>query len=171
MKSDVNFRNEVERTLHTLDSKELTALLKMGGIDFKTASTMTKKEMTVAISSIIFGIAGVILLSSVLDSGVDDLTEAFPGMGKSTAGFFILSFFSSLPELMGTQKLFGKLDFSGGMQNIADSNALNLILAKMAMTMAYFRYQEKPSEIPNQLNSEGNASEEIDQAGTEAVQD
>lgn len=161
MKADVNFRNEVERTLHTLDSDELTSLLKMAGIDFKTASTMTKKEIVTSVGSIIFGIAGIILLSGVLDSGVEDLTEAFPGMGKSTAGFFILSFFSSLPELMGTQKLFSKLDFSGGMQNIADSNALNLMLAKMAMAMAYFRYQEDPNEIP--LNPDS-STENVEEA-------
>ena len=147
MKSDQNYRNEIERNLHNLDSKELTALLKFAGIDFKTASTMTKKEIVTSVSAIILGIGGIIMLSGLLDSGVNDITEAFPEMGKSTAGFFILSFFSSLPELMGTQKLFSRLDFSGGMQNIADSNALNLMLAKMAMAMAYFRHQENPSEI------------------------
>jgi hypothetical protein len=98
------------------------------------------------VSAIIMGIGGINMLSGLLDSVVNNITEAFPKMSKSTAVFFILSFFSSLPELMGTQKFFLRLDFSGGMQSIADPNSLNLMIAKMAMAMAYFRYQEKPPE-------------------------
>ncbi len=152
MKNDENFRNEVERMMHTLDSEELTALLKMAGIDFETASTMTKPEMTKSIVTIMAGITGVIAMASVLDSGVEDLSESFPQMGKSAAGFFILSFFSSLPELMGTQKLFSQLNFQGGMQNIADSNALNIGLAELSMGMAYFNHAS-PLEVKDEKGS------------------
>jgi hypothetical protein len=148
MRKSKSVQKEVARVVHQLNDKEVSMLLEMGGVSLERAATMTKEQKLKAITMVVTGMAAVGALSILLDSGVEDMAESFPGMGKTSAGFFVMSFFSSLPELMGTMKFFqgagasgqaGTDNFKSGAQNISDSNALNLGIAKMAMGIAYMR--------------------------------
>lgn len=139
MANSENFKAEVEGMLHTLKDSELETLFRIAGVTATEGATMSRSEKLKAVTWIIAGMSAVLAMSVVLDSGVEDMAEAWPDLGKTWLGFFVMSFFSSLPELMGTQKLLSVGNTQGGAQNISDSNALNLIIAKISMGAAYFR--------------------------------
>lgn len=82
------------------------------------------------------GTLAVLATAPLLDRGVVDISFAIEGLGKSSAGFFIMSYISSLPELLTTTKLFQSSLDRGATKNIADSNALNILLALLAMATA-----------------------------------
>lgn len=143
LKSDKNFKKVFVESLEKLDSEEFTQLLILSGVNLN--KSMTSNEKIKSVFKLIIGISSVIIASALLDDGVHNLTQAYPDMGRSNAGFFILSFFSSLPELMGTHKFFSGINFKSGMQNISDSNALNMVIAHTGMMMAFLRFNANES--------------------------
>jgi len=134
------FRLEIERAMHFIDNKDLYVFLKMGGLTDDAVKKLSKKEKIKIVSGIVAGFAAIIGFSVLLDDGVSDLSEAIPGMDKSAGGFFILSFFSSLGEFLVTKKFFSVGNYNAGAENIAYSNAINMMLAKMALATSFFKH-------------------------------
>ncbi|MBT5338168.1 hypothetical protein HOL46_02825, partial [Candidatus Falkowbacteria bacterium] len=78
-------------------------------------------------------------LSVLLDKGVTDMAKSTELLGKGAAGFFIMSFFSSIGEYLATKKFFERGEDKDAMKNIADSNAINVGLAKGAVASSAVR--------------------------------
>ncbi len=135
-----SFQLEIERAMHTLDDEDFHFLMKLGGISPDSLKKRSASEKVKVFGSMIAGAAAICAFSMLLDDGVVDMTEAIPGMGKSEAGFFIVSFFSSLGEFLTTKKFFETGQFAAGAENIAFSNSINLALAKMALATSYFKH-------------------------------
>ena len=124
-----------------IDDKDLHVFLKMGNLPDDAIKKLSRAEKIDIVKGITIGFAAIIGFSVLLDMGVSDLTEAIPGVWiNPRGGFFILSFFSSLGEFLTSKKLFSARDYSGGAQNITYSNAINLMLAKMAMATSFFKH-------------------------------
>ena len=133
------FRNEVNRALGTMGGEEIAHLMRLAGVETEVGNQISKREAIKSITKLLAGIAGVVMLSAIIDSGVSDLPEAIPELDKSTAGFVIMAFFSSIGELMTTTKFFQAAQMQSGTQNISDSNAINLLLGKLAIASSFFK--------------------------------
>jgi predicted component of type VI protein secretion system len=97
-------------------------------------STLAARQRKVKnVTKIVAGMTAVVGLSAVLDSGVTDMADALPWLGKGAAGFFIMSFFSSIGEYLTTSKYFKRGQDEDAIKNIADSNAINAALAPAAI--------------------------------------
>lgn len=137
---DPEYQNQLAQMIESMPKAELGDLLtalKLTPEDIR-AYGEGKEGITQAIVWITAGASAIVLSSLLLDSGVSDLPEAIEGMEKSFAGFVLMAFFSSIGELLATKKLFLDGNPGGAAQNIADSNALNIMIAQMAMASSYF---------------------------------
>jgi len=132
---DPQFKEKVEEFLQKADIKDLKALLQIAGLKLEKKKDIDKKK----ILKIIAGVASVAAISSLLDRGVTDISYALPYLSKGAAGFFFMSFFSSLGEFITTKKFFQRGRDKEAVKNISDSNALNIGLAKAAMLTSLFR--------------------------------
>ena len=98
---------------------------------------MTAKEKRKTLVSIVASIAAVMILSVILDDGISRIPDALPFMDKSAAGFFLMSLLSSFPEYLVTAKFFSSGQVTEGVSNIAHSNAINIMLANLAMGASF----------------------------------
>jgi Ca2+/Na+ antiporter len=136
--SSESFRLEIEKAMGEIDNEDFYMLMKYGGIDPDTAAKMPKFELVKAWTGVAAGIAAIVGLSILLDDGVNDLIEATPNLGKSEVGFYIVSALTSIGDVMVAKKFIQMGNITGGVQNIAFSNALNLALAKLALSSSFF---------------------------------
>ncbi|NQT50272.1 hypothetical protein HQ571_06280 [Candidatus Kuenenbacteria bacterium] len=146
-----NLRAEIKSMLAGFSEKmqgselleqELTkALSSPGGEIIPELIQMTseKRKKIKHVRTIVGGMASIMGLSVLLDKGVTDMAESTKFLGKGAAGFFIMSFFSSIGEYLTTKKFFERGEDKDAIKNIADSNAINVGLAKGAVASSAIR--------------------------------
>ncbi|MCB0355089.1 MAG: hypothetical protein KDD64_16265, partial [Bdellovibrionales bacterium] len=82
---------------------------------------------------------GVLLACSIaLDAGVEQLGTGLQ-LGKGTASLVLMSLFSSAPECLTSMKFFMENRDRDAWKNMADSNAVNVILANFGMGIRALR--------------------------------
>lgn len=160
------FRNELRRGMVELRPQTLGKFLEMNKVSLHEKTMSTQEKMNTWFK-LLASIGGIITMSVLLDWGVEDFKKAF---GEDTIlSTSIAAFFSSLGELLSTQKFFagqGDTDnnnvasstnliepekhFDSGVdrsgdtdgtdeanatENIAASNATNILLAKAVLAL------------------------------------
>jgi len=129
IENDPDFQKAFSKLMSKAEMKDIRAFLEVTKIKFSEKRKVSMQKIV----KLIGGIGAVAGISTFLDSGVTHMAEALPNFSKGAAGFFIMSFLSSIGEFLTTKKFFEKGKDRDAMRNMADSNALNIGLAKAAM--------------------------------------
>ena len=130
MKSAEILEQEMGKALSSAGGEIIPELIKM---------TSERQKKIKNVTTIVGGMATIMGLSVLLDKGVTDMAKSTELLGKGAAGFFIMSFFSSIGEYLATKKFFERGEDKDAMKNIADSNAINVGLAKGAVASSAVR--------------------------------
>ena len=130
MQSSEILEQEMGKVLSSPGGEIIPELVKM---------TSKKQKKIKNVTTIVGGMATIMGLSVLLDKGVTDMAKSTELLGKGAAGFFIMSFFSSIGEYMATKKFFERGEDKDAVKNIADSNAINVGLAKGAVASSAVR--------------------------------
>lgn len=135
LKEDEVFKLKVQEVLERADMKDMKKLFEVAGVKVDGREKVDAKKA----GKLVFNIAIVVALAKVLDMGVTDMADAMPWLSKGAAGFFLMSFFSSIGEFLSTKKFFERGHDESAVKNIADSNAINIGLAKASMATSYIK--------------------------------
>lgn len=132
---DPNFQKYLQDILSPAKMKDAEALFRFAKIDTSKEGKLDKKKML----KLAAGMTAVVALAVLLDKGVTHMAEAIPNLEKGWAGFVFMSLFTSLPEFLTTLKFFKRGRDRAAVKNIADSNALNVVLTKGALLSSAVR--------------------------------
>jgi hypothetical protein len=153
----------INDTIESLSEKEIAEVLESAGIDI-TKVPLTKEEKNKALRNIMLGATGLVLGSITLDQfGINPIVDS-TGLDKDGIAFYGASVASSLPEfaltlsyLKSVKKVQAKgskeatiANRDGGesaAQNISDSNAINIMLAKAAAVTAFARGEKSEDSL------------------------
>ncbi len=122
--------------------QEMGKILAVGGgepVKNLIEMNLARQKKIKNVATIAGGIAALMGLSVVLDKGVTHMAESVDWLGKGAAGFFIMSFLTSVGEFLTTKKFFQRGEDRAAVKNIADSNAINIGLAKCAVASSAIR--------------------------------